>query len=217
MTCVLICFPLSFDHKTDELTNAEIAITVKGIQNVYNELQSESVCDQLFRVITSVGVPEAVPDDETKADKSKGEFELRYEVTGQCWMCQDPLLFDDSINRDPGRALLEGSSLSLPFMEDRKLEITSCTCPVGAETRGRVQSDFVEGYNKWIEKKIEEGKLTNLRELLSLTEEGSFPTESQTPSNGAPCSHNNFSGALPVVILHALAAMVFLRKVFRWF
>ena len=55
---------------------------MRGVQTVYNEQMPPSVCDQLFRTITSVGVPESVPDGETVADASKGEFELRYEVTG---------------------------------------------------------------------------------------------------------------------------------------
>lgn len=191
----------------DELTEAELNMTVRGVKTVYNDLQSEAVCDTLFRAITSVGVPEVVPVNDTTSV-------LRYEVTGYCRGCPEPVLFEDSINSDiSGRALSAGqssSSLVPSFVQDREL-VTTCTCPVGAERRGPVQSDFVDGYNEWIELKTEEGEIENLRELLSLTEEGTFVTEPSADSNGAPAS--SFGGAFPLVLFYSFAAMKVLRKI----
>lgn len=222
-TSVLDCV---FVGDADELTDDELNITVSGVKNVYNNLQSQSVCDQLFRAITHVSLPEEVEvadDGTTDTDKDRNIL-LRYKVTGNCRGCPDPLLFEDSINRDPSssRALMvdDGTRTLLSFLEEdnRELEtMKSCTCPVGAEQRGLVQSDFVDGYNVWIENKREEGKLSHLRELLRLTEEGSFPTEAQAPSSGArlPTWHkNNIIGSLSVSMLYSVAVIVLFRKMF---
>ena len=79
------------------------------------------------------------------------------------------------------------------------------------EKRGLVQSNFVDGDNGWIEEKRDEGELTNLRELLSLTEGKSFTTGSQVPSNGALEGFGYFP---PAVTMYSLAALVVLIRIF---
>ena len=109
---------------TDSLTDDELNITVSAVKNVYNRLMSQSVCDQLFQAVTSVSIPEIVPDSGNDA----GEMILRYFVTGSCRGCPEPLLFEDSINHDafPSRALLDTASPSIPFLnEERDLQTSS--------------------------------------------------------------------------------------------
>ena len=92
--------------------------------------------------------------------------------------------------------------------------MTSCTCPADSELRGPEQTDFLNGYNNWIETKTEEGKITNLRELLSLSESGSFSTESQGPSNNGMRANAHFcaDNAFPVVLFYSILAVVFGRR-----
>mmetsp|Transcript_31445 Transcript_31445/g.53646 ORF Transcript_31445/g.53646 Transcript_31445/m.53646 type:complete len:221 (+) Transcript_31445:95-757(+) len=204
-TSVLDCV---FIGNAAELTEAELNLTVRGVKSNYNKLQSapNSVCDQLFRAITSVSLPEMLPPAGSMSSAQE-EFVLRYEVSGQCRGCpDDTVLFEDSINRDnrPGRMLTGQSyspSLSF-FMEDRNLQTTSCTCPAGAEIGGPVMIDFIDGYNKWIENKTEEGEMFNLKQLLRLSE------PSPNPKSGAQISvPNHFGSAL-------LVALVLCRKIF---
>lgn len=181
-------------------------MTVNGVKTVYNDLQAETVCDTLFRAITSVEMPEVVPVNETTSV-------LRYEVRGTCRGCEEPVLFEDSINRDVsgGRALSGGPVPS--FMDNGRELVTTCTCPAGADTRGLVQADFVAGYNEWIELKTEEGVVENLQELLGLTEEGTFVTASPEPTstiNGALSP--NFCGSFPRVLLYSFFTVKMLKK-----
>jgi len=121
------------------------------------------------------------------------------------------LFFEDCINRDAtsSRVLLETASSSrLAFKEERELQTTTCTCVTGVERGGMVRSNFVDGFNERFEETKHDGELTNLRELLSLTEGGSFTTGSQAPSNSAladlGCSFPVFTcslGGYPKAIL----------------
>ena len=182
---------------------------------------------QLFRTISSVGVPESVPEGETVADASKGEIELRYEVTGSCRGCPEPKLFEDSINRDPmpgRRAWMDHNTKyehhtdSLPFWDTRQLQVTSCTSPVDSELRSPKQNNFINEYNRWIEGKMEEGTITNLRELLSLTETGSFTAESAQglSNNGGRVNARLGGGNAFAVLFYAFLVMAFVRQLFFW-
>ena len=120
-----------------------------------------NVCNQLFRAVSDVSMQKLVPDSGIKA----GELVLRYEVTGSCRGCPEPLLFEDSINCDAtsSRVLLDTASSSrLVFKEERELQTTTCTCVTGVVRRGVVQSKFIDGFNEWIEERKDEGELTNL-------------------------------------------------------
>ncbi|KAL3787932.1 hypothetical protein ACHAWO_001081 [Cyclotella atomus] len=90
-----------------KLTNSERKKTVDGIETVYNKLQAEKVCDSLQRRVVSVSAPIRKRVNKNVADPSEGGFVLSYEVTGSCRGCPEPLLFEDSINRNqsPRRAL----------------------------------------------------------------------------------------------------------------
>jgi len=169
------------------VTDDELNITVAAIKDIYNFIMKMNECDELFRAVSDVSTPELVPDSESK----EGELVLRYEVTGSCRGCPEPLLFEDSINCDAtsSRVLLDTASSSrLVFKEERELQTTTCTCVTGVVRRGVVQSKFIDGFDEWIEERKDEGELTNLRELLSLTKGGSFTTGSQAPSNSALAS-----------------------------
>jgi len=89
------------------LTDDVFNITVLAVKNSHNYLMSaQSVSDQLFRAVTSVSIPEIVPDS---GNDAWGEMILTYLVTDSCRGCPEPLLFEDRINRNkfPDRVLLD--------------------------------------------------------------------------------------------------------------
>lgn len=114
---------------TDALTDAERNMTVRGFETVYNDLQGESVCDSLQRLVLNVSAPIIRQVDDSVANSSKGEFVLSYEITGSCRGCPKPVLFEDSINRNQSPARL------LEFDAYNRSLVTTCTCPAGVEER----------------------------------------------------------------------------------
>jgi hypothetical protein len=160
----------------DALTDAERNITIMGFQSVYNKLQAENVCDSLQRLVLNVSQPTVKQVDESVADPSKGEFVLSYEITSSCRGCPEPVLFEDSINRDQSTGRVLGFGETELYRE----LATTCTCPAGVEDRGLVEDDFVNAYQNWIDEKMAVDELENLSGLLSLSETGTFTADTSS-------------------------------------
>ncbi|KAL3799113.1 hypothetical protein HJC23_002241 [Cyclotella cryptica] len=192
-----------FVGDVDALTIAEADLTVSGFKTVYNELQAESVCDSLQRLVLNVSTPTVVQVNDTVADPSKGEFVLRYEITGSCRGCPEPVLFDDSINRNPST-----SRLSLGH-NGRELA-TTCTCPAGGEDRGLEQDDFVNAYQNWIDEKVALDHVENLSGLVSLSESGAFTAAGIDDSSaGAASTVTSLMLVYSLIITWALRKQLF--------
>ena len=172
-----------------------------GFRTVYNKLQAESVCDSLQRLVVDVSAPTVRQVDVSVADPSLGEFILSYEITGSCRGCPEPLLFEDSINRDqsPNRELI-----FLETMHNVRGLVTTCTCPAEGEDRGLEQDDFVNAYQMWIDRKLEMDELENLNGLVGLSETGTFNVMAADESTWDVSA----GASSPGILLHCLFVLL---------